>query len=113
METLERHERNLRQALEPAPEAVARVAARALLAAPRRTAGLRFLPAASLIALLAAAVLLVSPAPPRREPTASIEMVGELMVVRSKDGRPSIIGGGGAGGSGSSGTLIVIHGGGR
>jgi hypothetical protein len=113
MEPLNEHEKSLRRALEPAPEIVARVAARALLAAPRRTAAWRLLPGASLIALLAAAVLLVSPAPPRREPTASIEMVGELMVVRPKDGRPSIVGGSGAGGSGSSGTLIVIHGGGR
>lgn len=106
------HEVRLRQALEPAPETVGRVVRRAL-ATPRRAPALRLLPAAPLIAaLLVAAVLLVRPLPPRSTATASIETVGEVLMVRSPEGRISIVGSGAEPASHRQGTLIVIYGGG-
>jgi len=106
------HEMHLRQALEPAPETVARVVSRAL-ATPRPVPALRLLPAAPLIAaLLVAAVLLIRPLPTRHASTASIESVGDVLVVRSREGRISIVGSGPEPGS-RQGTLIVIYGGGQ
>jgi hypothetical protein len=111
----EPHETRLRQALEPAPETVARVVSRAL-ATPRPAPPLRLLPAAPLIAaLLVAAVLLIRPLPPRAvdtASTASIESVGDVLVVRSREGRISIVGSG-PGPASRQGTLIVIYGGGQ
>jgi len=105
------HEIRLRQTLEPAPETVARVVSQAL-APPRRAPALRLLPTAPLIAtLLAAAVLLMVPLP-RREARASIESVGDVLVVRSPEGRISIVGSGAEPASRRQGTLIVIYGGG-
>jgi hypothetical protein len=109
------HEIRLRQALEPAPETVARVVRQAL-ATPRPAPALRFLPTAPLIAaLLVAAVLLIRPLPIRRVSTAamtSIETVGDMLVVRSREGRISIVGSGPEPAS-RQGTLIVIYGGGE
>jgi hypothetical protein len=112
------HETLLRQALEPAPETVARVVSQAL-AAPRPAPALRLLPAAPLIAaLLLAAVLLVRPLPQRAGGVAgaaaatSIETVGDMLVVRSREGRISIVGSGPEPDS-RQGTLIVIYGGGQ
>lgn len=105
------HEIRLKQTLEPAPETVARVVSQAL-AMPRPSPALRLLPTAPLIAgLLAAAVLLMIPLP-RRQATASIETVGDVLVVRSPEGRVSIVGSGKEPAS-RQGTLIVIYGGGR
>lgn len=106
------HEKRLRRALEPAPETVARVVSRAL-ATPRPAPALRLLPAAPLLAaLLLAAVLLVRPLPTHRASTASIESVGDVLVVRSPEGRISIVGSGKEPDS-RQGTLIVIYGGGE
>ena len=106
------HEMRLRQALDPTPDAVERVVRRAL-AAPRPAPVLRLLPAASLIAaLLVAAVLLVRPLPTRRPAAASIETVGEVLVMRPKDGPVSIVSSGPEPSS-PTGTLIVIYGGGQ
>ncbi len=108
----EPHETRLKQALEPAPETVARVVSRAL-APPRPAPPLRLLPAAPLIAaLLMAAVLLIRPLPTRRVSTASIESMGDVLVVRSPEGRISIVGSGKEPAS-RQGTLIVIYGGGE
>lgn len=113
------HETRLRQALEPAPETVARVVRQAL-ATPRPAPALRLLPTAPLIAaLLVAAVLLIHPLPPRRTTTAgmaSIETVGEMLVVRSSEGQISIVGSGPepvSPAGGRQGSLIMIYGGGR
>lgn len=109
------HEMRLRQALEPAPETVARVVRQAL-AAPRPAPALRLLPTAPLIAaLLVAAVLLIRPLPTRTvspASTASIETVGDMLVVRSREGRISIVGSNPEPGS-RQGTLIVLYGGGQ
>ncbi|HEX4962116.1 MAG TPA: hypothetical protein VF173_14875 [Thermoanaerobaculia bacterium] len=105
------HETRLRQALDPTPDAVERVVHRAL-ASPRPAPALRLLPAASLIAvLLVAAVLLLRPLTPRRA-VASIETVGEVLLVRPQNGPVSIVNPGREPGS-PSGTLIVVYGGGQ
>jgi hypothetical protein len=107
------HETRLRQALAPTPDAVERVVRQAL-GSPRRATALRLLPAASLIAvLLVAAGLLVRPLPrTAARSIASIETVGEVLLVRPKHGpvslvssypEPSLL----------TGNLIVIHGGGQ
>jgi len=106
------HETRLRQTLAPTPDAVERVVRQAL-AGPRREPALqRLLPAAALIAvLLAAAVLLVVPLPVRRS-VASIETVGEVLLVRPKQGPVSLVSSYPEPSS-PTGTLIVIHGGGQ
>jgi len=95
---------------------------RQALAGPRREPALRrLLPAASLIAvLLAAAGLLVVPLPDGRLPNgravrrsvASIETVGEVLLVRPKHGPVSLVSSYPEPSS-PTGTLIVIHGGGQ
>jgi hypothetical protein len=89
------------------------------MAAPRRAPALRLLPAASLIAvLLVAAGLLLRPLPAGRAPVApagsvaSIETVGEVLLVRPKHGPVSLISSYPEPSS-PTGTLIVIHGGGQ
>jgi hypothetical protein len=106
----------LRQALAPTPDAVERVVRQAL-AGPRRAPALRRrLPAASLIAvLLAVAGLLVVPLPDGRavrRSVASIETVGEVLLVRPKHGPVSLVSSYPEPSS-PTGTLIVIHGGGQ
>jgi hypothetical protein len=109
------HETRLRQALAPAPDAVERVVRQAL-AAPRRTPAPRLLPAAALIAvLLVVAGLLVWPLPARRAAgtsVASIETVGEVLLVRPKHGPVSLVSSYPEPSSPTE-TLIVIHGGGQ
>jgi hypothetical protein len=82
------------------------------LASPRRAPAMRLLPAASLIAvLLAVAGLLVWPLPARHAAggsVASIETVGEVLLVRPKHGPVSLVS---SYPEPSSSTLIVIHGG--
>lgn len=103
----------LRQALEPSPEAVERVVRQALDGS-RRPERLRLVPVAAVMAaLVLAAALLFQVEPPRREPAASIETVGDLLIVRPRDGRISIISGSREAGSSSSGTLMVTYGGGE
>jgi hypothetical protein len=113
------HETRLRQTLAPTPEAVERVVRQAL-AGPRREPALRrLLPATSLIAvLLVAAGLLMVPLLdgrlPDRHPlrsVASIETVGEVLLVRPKHGPVSLVSSYPE--PSSTGTLIVIHGGGQ
>jgi hypothetical protein len=104
-------EAQLRQALEPSTEAVERVVRQAL-DGPRRAAGFRLLPAATVIAaLVLAAAVLFQVEPPRRESAVSIESVGELLIVRPREGRISIVRS--ESGSSPSGTLMVTYGGGE
>lgn len=115
------HDMRLRQTLAPTPDAVERVVRQAL-AGPRLEPALkRLLPAASLIAVLAAAAgLLVMPLPDQRLPNgravrrsvASIETVGEVLLVRPKHGPVSLVSSYPEPAS-PRGTLIVIHGGGQ
>ncbi len=110
------HEMRLRQTLAPTPDAVERVVRQAL-AAPRRTELRRRLPAAVLIAvLLTAAGLLMRPFPAGRtagRSVASIETVGEVLLVRPKNGTVSLVSSYPEPPEPSSSTLIVIHGGGQ
>jgi hypothetical protein len=106
----------LREALEPRPEAVERIV-RGALAGPRSTRRKRLVPLASVLAvLLAAAALLVSgPRPKPQEASVSIENVGDVLVVRSREGGRLLLHNGEAGARSSSpsGSLIVIYGGDR
>jgi hypothetical protein len=109
-------DRRLRQALEPRPEAVDRLVRRALAAPPRRTVFFRLVPAvtglSALLALLALA-LLVQMAP-RRQQAVSIENVGEVMIVRPRQGGRWLIRNTRQGESPApTGSVIVIHGGGN
>jgi hypothetical protein len=107
------HETRLRQTLAPTPDAVERVVRRAL-SAPRRET-VRLSPAAALIAmLLVAAALLVWPLArrPAGGSVASIETVGEVLLVRPKHGPVSLITSYPEPSS-PTGILIVIHGGGQ
>jgi hypothetical protein len=92
------------------------VVRQALAEARRPLARRRLLPAAALIAvLLAAAGLLVAPLPagrPVRRSVASIETVGEVLLVRPKRGPVSLVSSYPESSS-PTGTLIVIHGGGQ
>jgi hypothetical protein len=108
-------EQRLRQALEPAPEAVRRVIDEALGARrPARSAG-RLVPAGfAAAALLALAVLFVASPRPRRPPAIAIENVGDVIVVRPREGGRWLIHNGETGkGSAASGSVIFIHGGKR
>ncbi len=114
----------LRKALEPRQETVARIVG-AALAGGRPARRLRLVPVASVLAvLLAAAALLVKapwPADPSRggsspaggplQASISIENVGDVLVVRSRDRRPSLVSRREPGGRPSpSGSLIVVYG---
>lgn len=117
-------DRRLRAALEPAPEAVERIIAGALVARrPARSAG-RLVPAGfAAAALLALAVLFVASPHPRRPAAApagagagavAIENVGDVIVVRPRAGGRWLIHNGETGeGSQRSGSVIFIHGGKR
>jgi hypothetical protein len=117
-------DRRLREALEPAPEAVERIIGEALGARrPARSAG-RLVPAGfAAAALLALAVLFVASPHPRR-PAATpagagagavaIENVGDVIVVRPREGGRWLIHDGETGkGLQMSGSVIFIHGGKR
>ncbi len=116
----DRQVRRLREALEPMPEAVERIIGKALGAGrPARPAG-RLVPAGfAAAALLALAALFVaSPHPHPRRPAAAgaiaIENVGDVIVVRPRDGGRWLIHNGETGkGSQRSGSVIFIHGGKR
>lgn len=104
--------RRLREVLEPPPESVERVV-RGALAETRPTRSPRLVPAvAGLAALLALA--LIGVLAPRPRPVASIENVGEVLIVRhgkEEGGRWRIHNGDRHEGSPPSGSIIVIHGG--
>ena len=108
--------RRLREVLEPRPESVERVVRAALTgtpADPRPGRSPRLVPAvAGLAALLALAVIGVLA--PRPRAVASIENVGEVLIVRhgkEEGGRWRIHNGDRHEGSPPSGSIIVIHGG--
>jgi hypothetical protein len=116
-------DRRLRAALEPAPEAVERIIAGALGARRRMRAAGRLVPAGfAAAALVALAVLFVASPHPRR-PAApagvgagavAIENVGDVIVVRPREGGRWLIHNGETGkGSPASGSVIFIHGGKR
>jgi hypothetical protein len=100
--------RRLREVLEPRPESVERVV-RGALAAPGPARSRRLVPAvAGLAALLALAVIGVLA--PRPRAVASIENVGEVLIVREGEGgRRRIHNGIRGAGSPPSGSIIVIH----
>ena len=105
--------RRLREVLEPRPESVERVV-RGALAERRPARSPRLVPAvAGLAALLALVVIGVLA--PRPRPVASIENVGEVLIVREgkagEGGRWRIHNGDRHEGSPPSGSIIVIHGG--
>jgi hypothetical protein len=105
--------RRLREVLEPRPESVERVV-RGALADPGPARSPRLVPAvAGLAALLALAVIGVLA--PRPRPVASIENVGEVLIVREgkegEGGRWRIHNGDRHEGSPPSGSIIVVHGG--
>jgi hypothetical protein len=112
----------LREILEPRPESVERIVHGALAEEPEeRPAGRlrrpRLLPAvAGASALLALGVLFLVLAP-RPRATASIENVGEVLIVRhlkeGEGGRWRIHNGDAGAGSPPSGSMIVVHGGQR
>jgi hypothetical protein len=102
----------LREALEPAPESVERIV-RGALAEESKERRPRLLPAvagASALLLLGALFLVLAPRP---RATASIENVGEVLIVRHLEGRVLIHNGEAAKSSPPSGSMIVIHGGQR
>jgi hypothetical protein len=107
-------DRQLRQSLEPRPESVERIVRGALAEGqpsrrPRRS---RLLPAvAGASALLALALLFLFA--PRPRASASIENVGEVLIVRHPEGRVLIRNGEAAESSLPSGSMIVVHGGTR
>lgn len=104
-------DRQLREALEPAPESVERIVRGALEERPARR--LRLVPAfAGVFAVLALAVLALVLAP-RPRASASIENVGEVLIVRHLEGRVLIHNGEAAKSSPPSGSMILIHGGQR
>ncbi|HEY7216547.1 MAG TPA: hypothetical protein VIC28_18140 [Thermoanaerobaculia bacterium] len=94
-------DRRLRGALEPPPEAVARIVGAALAGGSDAARGFRLIPVASALAVLmaAAALLLMAPWPPPGispggEPlpaSISIENVGEVLILRARDGRRSLV----------------------
>ena len=103
--------RRLREVLEPRPESIERVV-RGALAETRPARSPRLVPAvAGLAALLALVVIGVLA--PRPRPVASIENVGEVLIVRhgEEGGRWRIHNGDRHEGSPPSGSIIVIHGG--
>src|ERR1700709_1975808 len=110
--------RHLRESLEPRPESVERIVRGALAEEPeerpaRRPRRPRFLPAgagASALLLLGALFLVFAPRP---RASASIENVGEVLIVRHLEGRVLIHNGEAAKSSPPSGSMILIHGGQR
>jgi hypothetical protein len=103
----------LREALEPTPESVERIVRGALAEVPMRRPRMRLVPAvagASALLLLGALFLVLAPRP---RATASIENVGEVLIVRHLEGRVLIHNGEAAKSSPPSGSMIVIHGGQR
>ena len=105
----------LREALEPRPESVERIVRGALSeeVEERRPRRPRLLPAvAGASALLALGALLLVLAP-RPRASASIENVGEVLIVRHLEGRVLIHNGEAAESSPPSGSMILIHGGQR
>jgi hypothetical protein len=120
-------DRRLRTALAPAPEAVERIVGKALRARQPPThagAARRLVPAGfAAAALLALAVLFVAsprsprpgrPAAPAGAGEVAIENVGDVIVVRPREGGRWLIHNGETGeGSRRSGSVIFIHGGKR
>jgi hypothetical protein len=105
-------DRQLRQSLEPRPESVERIV-RGALAEEQPNRRLRLVPAvAGASALLALAALFMVFAP-RPRASASIENVGEVLIVRHLEGRVLIHNGEAAKSSPPSGSMILIHGGQR
>ena len=114
----DRQDRRLREALEPTPEAVERIIGKALGARRRMRSAGRLVPAGfAAAALLALAALFVASPHPRRQAPAgvvAIENVGDVMVVRPREGGRWLIHNGETGkGSQRSGSVIFIHGGKR
>ncbi|HEY0557715.1 MAG TPA: hypothetical protein VGG20_25920 [Thermoanaerobaculia bacterium] len=108
-------DRQLRQSLEPRPESVERIVRGALAEelAERPARRPRLVPAvAGASALLALGVLFLIFAP-RPRASASIENVGEVLIVRHLEGRVLIHNGEAAKSSPPSGSMILIHGGQR
>lgn len=109
--------RQIRESLEPSPESVERIVRGALAEElaerpARRPRRPRLLPAvAGASALLALALLFLFA--PRPRASASIENVGEVLIVRHPEGRVLIRNGEAAASSLPSGSMIVIHGGTR
>jgi len=105
-----RADERLRRALEPSPGSVERVV-RGALGGRRPARRPRLVPAAAgAAALLALAALYLARPHPRAR--VSIENVGEVLIVRHREGgRVLIHNGEAAGGSPPSGSMIVIHGG--
>ncbi len=113
--------RELRESLEPPPESVERIVRGALAEETeegpvRRLRRSRLLPAvAGASALLALALLFLFA--PRPRASASIENVGEVLIVRhlkeGEGGRVLIRNGEAAASSLPSGSMIVVHGGTR
>ena len=107
---MDRIDERLREALEPRPEAVGRIA-RAALATPEPV--LRWLPAAAATALLGVMALLLWPQPPI-PPVPRIQNVGEVLIVKSPDGEGSIVRSGGSEPeSASTGIVMIRFGGAR
>jgi hypothetical protein len=106
--------RRLREVLEPRPESVERVV-RGALAHPRPAKSPRLVPAVAGLAALLALAVLAGILAPRPRPVASIENVGEVLIVREgkegEGGRWRIHNGDRHEGSPPSGSIIVIHGG--
>jgi hypothetical protein len=103
----------LREALEPTPESVERIVRGALAEKADSRPRWRLVPAvagASALLLLGALFLVLAPRP---RATASIENVGEVLIVRHLEGRVLIHNGEAAKSSPPSGSMIVIHGGQR
>jgi hypothetical protein len=101
----------LREALEPRPESVERIV-RGALSEKRPVRRPRWVSAvAGASALLALALLFLFA--PRPRASASIENVGEVLIVRHPEGRVLIRNGEAAESSLPSGSMIVIHGGTR
>ncbi len=108
-------DRQLREALESTSESVERIVRGALAQEPegRPARRLWLVPAvAGASALLALGVLLLVFAP-RPRASASIENVGEVLIVRHLEGRVLIHNGEAAESSPPSGSMILIHGGQR
>jgi hypothetical protein len=113
--------RQIRESLEPPPESVERIVRGALAEGPERRPARhprrpRLLPAvAGASALLALALLFLFA--PRPRASASIENVGEVLIVRhlkeGEGGRWRIHNGDAGAGSPPSGSMIVVHGGQR
>jgi hypothetical protein len=112
--------REMLSPLEPRPESVERIVRGALAGPPadRRPArSPRLVPAVAGLAALLALAVLAGILAPRPRAVASIENVGEMLIVRhgkeSEGGRWRIHNGNRGAGSPPSGSIIVIHGGAR